>query len=133
VTLYQSEFFEDEFPEENAFFGNVEFTKAVKDDREASLLLMRQEMLSRPNLSAAVFIGGMNGVSEEVNLFQAYHPQATQVFVGSTGGAALEHALLRGMSEEETPSIDYFKLFHAQLGIAADEPRDLLERGNDRT
>jgi hypothetical protein len=133
VTLYQSEFFEDEFPEENAFFGNVEFTEAVKDDREASLLLMRQKMLSRPNLSAAVFIGGMNGVSEEVNLFRAYHPQATQVFVGSTGGAALEHALVMGMPEDETLSIDYFKLFHTQLGIAADEPRDLLDGNGNPT
>lgn len=131
VTLYQSKFFEEEFPEENAFFRNVEFTKAVSGDREASLFLMRQEMLSRPDLGAAVFIGGMEGVSAEVKLFQTYHPQATQIFVGSTGGAALAHALLKGMSESEALSIDYFKLFHSQLNIAANEPRDLL-RGNRR-
>ena len=127
VTLYQSQFFKEEFPEENAFFGNVEFTQAVSGDREASLLLMRQEMLSRPNLSAAVFIGGMEGVSAEVGMFQAYHPEATQIFVSSTGGAALEHALQKGMSADEAASIDYFTLFHSQLGIAANEPRNLSD------
>jgi hypothetical protein len=88
-------------------------------------------MLQRPNLTAAVFIGGMNGVSEEVEIFETYHPGAAQVFVGSTGGAALEHALLRGTPMDEALSIDYFKLFHSQLGIAANEPRDLL--GSNRT
>lgn len=125
VTLYQSRFFEEEYPEENAFFGNVEFTRAVSCDQDASLLLMRQAMLSRPNLSAAVFIGGMEGVGAEVDMFQAYHPKAKQIFVGSTGGAALECALLRGVSENEVLSIDYFKLFHSQLGISANEPRVL--------
>lgn len=133
VTLYQSKFFEEEFPEENAFFGNVEFTQAVSGDREASLLLLREEMLSRPNLSAAVFIGGMEGVSAEVDMFQAYHPAATQIFVGSTGGAALEHALLQGMSADEASSIDYFTLFHSQLGIAANEPRNLLDGTRNST
>lgn len=127
VTLYQSKFFEEEFPEENEFFGNVEFTPTVGGDREASLLLMRHEMLSRPNLSAAIFIGGMEGVSAEVDMFKLHHPQATQIFVGSTGGAALEHALLEGMPEDEASSIDYFKLFHSQLGIAANEPRGLID------
>lgn len=127
VTLYQSKFFAEEFPEENAFFGNVEFTRAVSGDREASLLLMREQMLSRPSLNAAVFIGGMDGVSAEVAMFQAFHPQATQIFVGSTGGAALEHALLTGMPADEASSIDYFTLFHSHLGITANEPRNFLD------
>lgn len=126
VVLYQSKFFEEEFPEENAFFRNVEFTDKVADDRQASLVSMRHKMLSRPNLSAAVFIGGMDGVSEEAEIFQHYHSQSAQVFVGSTGGAALEHILARGSSMEDALSIDYFKLFHSQLGISPNEPRDLL-------
>jgi hypothetical protein len=130
VTLYQSEFFEDEFPDENAFFGNVEFTKAADGDRAESLRLMRHEMLSRPNLNAGVFIGGMDGVSDEVQIFQTYHPQAAQVFVGSTGGAALEQVLLRGTPLDEALSIDYFRLFHSKLSIAANEPRDFLARSS---
>ena len=47
VVLYQSRFFNDRFPEENARFGNVVFTDAAPGDREASLSLIRQTMLSR--------------------------------------------------------------------------------------
>ena len=129
VVLYQSKFFEEEFPAENAFFKNVEFTEKVEEDRQASLVLMRNKMLSRPNLKAAVFIGGMEGVSDEIKIFEGYHPQAARVFVGSTGGAALEHVLAQGTSMDEALSIDYFKMFHSQLGIQANESRNLLDAG----
>ena len=56
VVLYQSTFFEDRFPEENKHFGNVVFVDAVPNNREASLLRMREAMLSRTELTAAVFI-----------------------------------------------------------------------------
>ena len=61
VVLYQSTYFADIFPEENKRFGNVEYIDAVPNDLEASLLRMREAMLSRPDLAAAVFIGGMEG------------------------------------------------------------------------
>ena len=79
VVLYQSTFFKDRYPEENDRFHNVVFTNAVAGDREASLLLMREEMLSRDDLVAAVFIGGMEGVEAEheepvINFVcEAYH------------------------------------------------------------
>ena len=57
VVLYQSRFFEDQFPDENKHFGNVVFVDAVSNDRDASLLSMRESMLSRSDLTAAVFIG----------------------------------------------------------------------------
>ncbi len=44
VKLYQSKFFEDDFPEENARFGNVVFVDAVDNARGASLRLMRERM-----------------------------------------------------------------------------------------
>ena len=59
VVLYQSSFFEEQFPEENKYFGNVVFIDAVQGDREKSLLKLREAMLSRQDLEAAVFIGGM--------------------------------------------------------------------------
>jgi hypothetical protein len=70
VVLYQSRFFEDYFPEESRRFKNVIFTSAVDGDRESSLLLMRKEMLSRPDLVGAVFIGGMEGVEVEYEIFK---------------------------------------------------------------
>jgi hypothetical protein len=65
VVLYQSNFFGDMFPEENKRFGNVVYVDAVEGSREQSLLRMREDMLSRDDLEAAVFIGGMEGVLEE--------------------------------------------------------------------
>ncbi|HEX8443527.1 MAG TPA: hypothetical protein VF631_07755, partial [Allosphingosinicella sp.] len=46
VRLYQSEYFEDKFPDDNARFQNVTFTPSVEGDREGSLKLMRQRMFS---------------------------------------------------------------------------------------
>ena len=69
VRLYQSRFFEDEFPEDNARFANVTFTDAVAGDREASLLSMRKHMFEDVSFSSAVFIGGMGGVIDEYELF----------------------------------------------------------------
>jgi hypothetical protein len=85
VTLYQSRFFEELFPEENKRFANVTFTEAVDGDREQSLLAMRREMLSSADLGAAVFIGGMEGIFEEYSLFNELHPSATIVAVASAG------------------------------------------------
>jgi hypothetical protein len=70
VVLYQSRFFEESFPEENAHFRNVIYVDAVPSDREASLRRMREEMLSRSDLRAAVFIGGMEGVEAEHEIFR---------------------------------------------------------------
>ncbi len=59
VVLYQSTFFKDRYPEENDHFHNVVFTDAVPNDRDASLLLMREEccraMISLPLFSSAAW------------------------------------------------------------------------------
>lgn len=68
--------FADVFPEENKHFQNVVFTDAVPNDKAASLLVMREKMLSRADPSAAVFIGGMDGVETEHELFRRFHPAA---------------------------------------------------------
>lgn len=54
-----------------------------------SLRRMREAMLSRSELSAAVFIGGMEGV-QEFELFRQHHPDAPVVPVAAPGGAARE-------------------------------------------
>ena len=92
VVLYQSRFFEELFPEENKRFANVTFTEAAERDKDASLLAMRREMLSRVDLEAAVFIGGMEGLFGEYSLFKELHPSAKIVAVASPGGAARQLA-----------------------------------------
>lgn len=78
VVLYQSRFFQEHFPEENKHFANVVFVDAVPGDREASLLRLREAMLSREDLRGAVFIGGMEGVEAEYALFKRFHPNVTR-------------------------------------------------------
>ena len=115
VVLYQSRFFEDRFPEENKRFQNVQFIEKVNGDREASLLLMRVEMLSREDLGAAVFIGGMEGVEAEYDLFIKYHPKAKVLPVAAPGGAALHLAKKIGVDEAKLHDVDFARLFHTEL------------------
>lgn len=118
VVLYQSEFFQDRFPEENARFKNVIFTNAVDGDREASLRIMREQMLSRPRLVAAVFIGGMDGVEVEFDIFSKLHAEALVVPVASPGGAALQLATkLDTFDSTSIDDVDFARLFRKQFRV----------------
>ncbi|AOK42026.1 hypothetical protein [Burkholderia vietnamiensis] len=118
VTLYQSRFFEDRYPEENQRFQNVVFTEAIADDEDASLLHMREAMLSRTDLVAAVFIGGMEGVKAEYEIFMRLHPAARILPVPAPGGAALNLAQENGyFAGEDLTDIDFARLFHTHLAI----------------
>lgn len=92
VTLYQSRFFEGRYPEENQRFDNVVYTDHVPGDIKASLQLMREQMLSRQDLIGAVFIGGMDGVEVEYDIFRRFNPKAFILPVAAPGGAALNLA-----------------------------------------
>lgn len=127
VILFQSQHFKDRYPEENQRFNNVIFTDDVAGDREASLLLMRKEMLSRKDLDAAVFIGGMDGVEDEYRLFCEFHPDALVLPVAAPGGAALLLAEELGCcGAAGMRDIDFASLFHAKLNfdIATHSPDD---------
>jgi hypothetical protein len=133
VVLYQSRYFEELFPEENRHFGNVVYVDAVLDDREASLARMRQAMLSRDDLSAAVFIGGMEGIFEEYTLFTRFHPQTTVLPVPAPGGAARQLAESFGRVDEAAlHDLDFARLFHTQLGIAPNESRSSVYEAEPR-
>lgn len=87
VTLFQSEFFRKQFPADN----NVIEHKIITDDlgdRDSSLFLMREKMIKGYPYQAAFFIGGMEGVLEEYELFTKYHPSCPVFPVASTGAAA---------------------------------------------
>lgn len=87
ITLYQSLYFEDIFPKDNFAFENVTLTPKTKDLRE-SLTIMRNMLFSENNFKAGIFIGGMEGIAEEYNLFIQYHPKALVLPIASTGAAA---------------------------------------------
>jgi len=121
VVLYQSRFFEEQFPEENKYFGNVVFIDAVQGDREKSLLKLREAMLSRQDLEAAVFIGGMDGVEAEYTLFKRFHPDKKALLVPAPGGAALQLAeQFGGFDEASLRDVNFARLFHVELSVATE-------------
>ncbi len=123
VVLYQSRFFEDIFPEENARFANVHFVDSVENDRILSLQAMRKAMLSREDLDAAVFIGGMEGILEEYELFTDLHPKSKIVAVPAPGGAARDLAAQLQIPEAEFGALDFSNLFWRTLEISPLEER----------
>ena len=124
VTLYQSSFFEDVFPEDNERFNNVVFTEAIQDDREASLFEMRRRMFSDLEFASAVFIGGMDGIVSEFELFKSYQPDASVIPVMSTGGASLIVGKRVGnLDGDLSQNLDYIAVFHRTLNISTHENR----------
>ena len=118
VILYQSKFFEEKFPEENKHFHNVEFIDAIPGNREASLLRMREAMLSRSDLTSAVFIGGMDGVEVEYEIFRHFHPTAKVLPVAAPGGAARQLSeKIYGFDSVSLFSVDFARLFYTELTL----------------
>lgn len=123
VKLYQSEFFKDDFPEENSRFGNVIVTKAVQSDREGSLEIMRRRMLSENSFEAAVFVGGMSGIFDEYRLCSELAAGATILPIVSTGGAAALLGAEINASSDLSSELDYVALLFNRLSIDPNEPR----------
>jgi len=86
VTIYQSLFFENIFPEDNNKFENIIFTKSLQDSR-SSVAYMRNRIFSENNFAAGVFIGGMDGIEDEYDLLKEYHSNALFLPIASTGAA----------------------------------------------
>ncbi|WP_322549002.1 hypothetical protein [Flavobacterium psychraquaticum] len=86
VLLYQSLFFKDDFPPENEMFQNVRLTEN-KGDLPTSIKYLRHKMFTENEFSAAVFIGGMDGIEVEYNMFKELHPKALMLPIASTGAA----------------------------------------------
>lgn len=128
VTLYQSDFFKDDFPEENARFGNVIVTKAVEGDRERSLEIMRRRMLSETRFEAAIFAGGMGGIFDEYRLVTELANGAKILPIVSTGGAAAALGAEVNASSDLVDELDYVALLFDRLSIDPNESRDAVGR-----
>lgn len=119
VKLYQSRLFKEVFPEENLRFKNVSYVSAVGNDLPASLEKMRRAML-RGKFEAGVFIGGMEGIFDEFEMFSALHPRAKIVALRAPGGAAMQ---LAGKLHQRNDGVDFARIFHRQLSVLAEERR----------
>lgn len=89
VRIYQSEFYRKVIPVEALEFKkNLVWTPEAPGDRDASLAIMRTQMIESEPFEAGVFIGGMDGLNEAWRLFTQNHPHALALPVASTEGAA---------------------------------------------
>ena len=118
MTLYQSYEYEKFFPKENANVGNIVYTEK-KENPQASLLLMRKKMIGENDFEAAVFIGGMEGIIEEYELFKEFHPDVPCLPIASTGAAAkILYDKHPGEFDERLLSeLSYTSLFKELLGL----------------
>jgi len=88
VIIYQSDFFRNVVPKESLAFPAITWTPLVPGDLPASLARMRQTMLTDHRIRAGVFIGGMEGVEDEYEIFRRIHPNLPAYAIASTGAAA---------------------------------------------
>jgi len=131
VVIYQSRAFTGSISESTRRMsrmglGSIVWTPVAKpeapragqthDPREfpKSLQTMRERMLTREDLLAAVFIGGMEGVRDEASLFREVQPGKPYYSVGAPGGASRELASEELSKAEEVG------------GVKAEWARDLL-------
>jgi hypothetical protein len=99
VVIYQSQLFEDVLPSATRRFeadgvGSIIWTVAADGDRpepgkwDASLAIMRRQMFKETDPAAAVFVGGMSGISDECALYEDLFPGRPVYPIGTPGGEA---------------------------------------------
>ena len=132
AVLYQSRFFEDQFPVENALFKNVRFTDADPAGRPESLATMRRQMFQDTEFDAAVFIGGMEGIFDEYAMLIEFQPKVHILPVAAPGGAAGDLAAKIMPGNQDLKTLDFSQLFATFLSIAPSAPRSLGARNEDK-
>jgi hypothetical protein len=85
--IFQSRYHIKEIIEDVQQFEHVVYVDAVAGNKDQSVELMRREMITSDKFIAAFFIGGMEGIFEEYEMFRKYHPNASIFPLASTGGA----------------------------------------------
>ena len=126
VDLFQSRLYQEDFPTENKYFANVNYVDAVDGDKGKSLLAMRHAMLASTSFDAAVFIGGMDGINDEYEMFGAKWPEASCIPIALTGGAARELANRIGyVPSVDVAPLDFVALLHHELKIRPRQKREL--------
>lgn len=124
VHLYQSAFFSKILPTDNAAFERYVLTNEAPEGdatRERSLAAMRQTMIGATQFDAGIFIGGMEGVEEEFDLFRQLNPNATLLPIASTGAAAQliyeRERLALNLPETLITEYSYPTLFRRLIGL----------------
>ncbi|WP_352309460.1 hypothetical protein [Psychrobacter sp. W2-37-MNA-CIBAN-0211] len=119
VHLYQSDYFRQMFPVENEEFSESLIVTDNIGSRDESLALMREKMIVNNDFIAGIFVGGMEGVEDEFELFTQSNPEAMVLPMASTGAAALE--IYKGDDFDDSLKDDYayialfYRLFKGYL------------------
>lgn len=118
ATIYQSDFFKEEFPLENREFVNIRLIPAEAELID-SVASMRHHMLTENQFSAGIFIGGMKGIIDEYNMFRTHFPGAKIVAVRAGGGASATLPVTNKdpLIQQLESSREYFSLFTQALEI----------------
>jgi SLOG cluster3 family len=100
ILIFQSAFFEGRIPHSTLelsnwsagrfFFTPIQRGGEEHEERRRSLTEMRSLMVSPKNLRGAIFVGGMEGVDEEAELFKKANEYLPRYAVASTGSASME-------------------------------------------
>lgn len=127
VTLYQSEYWKGRYPKTNTAFENFVETEAIPSDKAASLAIMRNQMLSSHAFHGGVFIGGMEGVLDEYEIFKVHNPNAIVLPIPSPGGTSrilFERELGQGrLPKELETAVDFTYWFQKLLKVDISIPR----------
>jgi len=137
ITVFQSAFFAGTFPQETLELtdpshglGRLVQTPAARD-LLGSLRAMRDAMFQHPGLCAGVFVGGMDGLFDEADLFKTHNPGLPTYAVASTGGAALD-LLVRStvpVSASHQAAVQYTPDHFCGAPVASIDPALLITRG----
>lgn len=104
IRIYQSEWFKDLTPAEIKYFGNIVWTPKC-GDMNSSVQLMRKRMFEdNKDTSCAVFIGGMEGIIDEVKKISSLCPNIKMLPMASTGCASAKIYVEMGMHDADMES-----------------------------
>jgi len=115
VTVFQSDFFPRATGKDALNFVDIRYTPSLPEGLAASLAFMRQEMIESRKFDAAVLIGGMEGIDEEVKMFRKSHPKALILPVPSTGAAAKMIYLSGDFPADLETEISFASMFRRHL------------------
>ena len=104
VDVFQSEWFKESITEETRRLmetgvGEIHWT-AKRDILLDSLALMREEMFNFGQPAGAVFVGGMEGIPDEYEMFGRRWRDVPRVPLAAPGGAAASLEIDKGLPEE---------------------------------